>query len=52
MTGFGNFAQKWQQRYKKWLWKTINEDDNLKKVIIFQWVMFTARASTDVREVA
>ena len=44
MTGLGSFAEKWQRSYRNWLWKTINGGGNLKKSIIFQWVMFTALA--------
>jgi hypothetical protein len=32
MTVLGSFAQKWQNGYKNWLWKTINGGGNLKKI--------------------
>jgi hypothetical protein len=35
MTGLGSIAQKWQHRYKNWLWKTINRSGNFKKSINF-----------------
>jgi hypothetical protein len=41
MTGLGSFAQKWQHCYENWLWKTMNGSGNLKKSIIFQWVIST-----------
>jgi hypothetical protein len=52
MTALGSFAQKWQYGYKNWLWKTINGGGNLKKSIIFQWVMHAALLATGGRVLA
>ncbi len=52
MTSFGSFAQKWQRRYKNWLWKTINGGGNLKKSVVFQWVKLTTLPAVGGRALA